>query len=684
MIREERPAVLLNLLTQSKQVTMNQLIDQTQLSKRQISYDLEKINYWLQTEKLPPIMYKRTQWISVPDAVNQYLLKEKKAVKQHHFIVSDEERIYLIYLFLFIRLEQISSAHLTDLLKVSKNTVVSDVKKLNEKLASAVVRVDYSRERGYHLKGSEFDKRVVVLQHISQLLKKPYGHELLEHVLKKGNSENCFSKMKTVLQTVERDFELHFVEERLRDFTYFLVFYFYRQQQGKMVRLHHDELEVLIHNKMKEPVEKLFALLDLKKDVSELCYIIIQLLGLSRGNLAFQHGDRDLVFELCKKIVVDFESMACVTFENKADVVETLFQHVKPAYFRMKYRIPISNPLLKQIQTEHHELYTIVKKLLLPVETLLNISIPEEEIGFITIHFGALLEKPKQQNTERKTAIIVCPSGISSSLMVKCQLEALFSEITIMKTLSLSEFEKEYVGQYDVIFSTVPLKQHYPYFLVKPIMTPSEKNTLVNEVYGQFFHVKHHDVSAHQFLRLIENYVEIKDEAGLKKALNELTILKKVNCRRKQPMLNELLTEETIQFAQGLASWEEAIQLAAQPLRVKGVIEETYVEAIIENVKELGPYMIIGPEVAIPHARPEKGVNQVGMSFLKLEEPVYFLGEEKNAVKLLFCIAAVDHSTHLTALSQLTKLLSDKNNLETIKQSHSTEEVLQLIQEYSK
>jgi mannitol/fructose-specific phosphotransferase system IIA component (Ntr-type) len=104
---------------------------------------------------------------------------------------------------------------------------------------------------------------------------------------------------------------------------------------------------------------------------------------------------------------------------------------------------------------------------------------------------------------------------------------------------------------------------------------------------------------------------------------------------------------------------------------------------MIENIKTLGPYVVIGPEVAIPHARPESGVNKVGMSFLKLNTPVHFLDNENYPVRLLFCIAAIDNATHLKALSQLTKLLSNSENLDLLKEDDSTENILELFKQYS-
>ncbi|MGM9926010.1 MAG: PTS sugar transporter subunit IIA [Bacillus sp. (in: firmicutes)] len=145
-------------------------------------------------------------------------------------------------------------------------------------------------------------------------------------------------------------------------------------------------------------------------------------------------------------------------------------------------------------------------------------------------------------------------------------------------------------------------------------------------------------------------------------------------------MLNELLTKDCIQFIDHLPTWEDAIKASAQPLLSKGVIEPGYTDAIIDNVKTLGPYIVLGSEVAIPHARPEAGVNKLGMSFLKLKEPVYFSDDESHRVSLLFCLAAVDSSSHLEALSQLTKILCDKERLQELKDAQTADEVLAVLQ----
>ena len=73
-------------------------------------------------------------------------------------------------------------------------------------------------------------------------------------------------------------------------------------------------------------------------------------------------------------------------------MAESLYRHLKPAYFRMKYRIPIHNPLLSKIKKEHKELFTIVQKLMRHLEALLNKPVPAGDSGLITLKGRTLIE----------------------------------------------------------------------------------------------------------------------------------------------------------------------------------------------------------------------------------------------------------------------------------------------------
>ncbi|GKU82145.1 BglG family transcription antiterminator [Niallia sp. NCCP-28] len=683
MIMEKRPAFLLSYLLKVQSTSLNQIRDCMQLTRRQITYDLEKVNHWLKEKGLPPIICKGNI-VLVPDDVLSFLKNSQYVQAERMMNLTEEERCMMLYLYLFIREEVISSAHLTQFLKVSKNTVIADVKKANQKNSSFFVEIRYTRQHGYHLKGTEFDKRALVMNQLHQLLQLPYYKKLIYYLWNKRDEAYQLEYLYKTLLCISKQHKLQFVEERFNQFAYFLPFYYCRQKQKKLVQFHKDEIDALKQDPLWKVGKELMKELSLSEYEEETAYFTLQLLGLSLGNASIQIVDKGFLMTLCEQLAAGFEAKACMALERKEEVVQLLYQHMKPAYFRMKYRIPIHNPLLQEIKKEYKELFAIVEEMLVPIGSLLGISIPEEEIAFITILFGALLKKPINAGVHKKRAVVVCPSGTSSSLMVKYQLESIFSEIIIENTLSVEEFYEGAGGQFDLVFSTVPINTKFPCFYVRPIMTSVEKRQIASEVYHHLFGMSYEGIPNAELISIIKKFANIYDEKGLTQALSPFTIYKKEEVYREgQPVLQDLLMEETIQLVEEAKSWEEAINMAANPLLNKGVIEERYVDAIIENVKTLGPYIVIGPGVAIPHARPEMGVKALGMSFLKLMKPVYFLENENYPVQLLFFLAAVDNKTHLKALSQLTKLLSKKENITFLKETDSKKEIAALFQAYS-
>ncbi|MDD1502623.1 PTS sugar transporter subunit IIA [Lysinibacillus sp. CNPSo 3705] len=144
-------------------------------------------------------------------------------------------------------------------------------------------------------------------------------------------------------------------------------------------------------------------------------------------------------------------------------------------------------------------------------------------------------------------------------------------------------------------------------------------------------------------------------------------------------MLTELLTKDTIQLANFVNTWQEAIHLAASPLLKHNKIEERYIESMIQSIEKHGPYVVITPKVAIPHARHTDGVNELGMSLLSLQKPVLF-GPEKP-VFLIIILAATDNVSHLQALVDLTKILQEPNQIDIIITCQHKDDIIKEIQQ---
>lgn len=146
-------------------------------------------------------------------------------------------------------------------------------------------------------------------------------------------------------------------------------------------------------------------------------------------------------------------------------------------------------------------------------------------------------------------------------------------------------------------------------------------------------------------------------------------------------MLQDLLHEQTVDVLHQCSGWKEAIKNAGNMLMREGVVEQRYVEAMIRAIEEHGPYVVIAPGIALVHARPEDGVNEVCMSLLVCPEGVPFGNPEKDPVQLVFAFGAVDDNQHLRALSQMMTLLNDEDAIKQLKSSLSVKDALNVLRE---
>lgn len=138
------------------------------------------------------------------------------------------------------------------------------------------------------------------------------------------------------------------------------------------------------------------------------------------------------------------------------------------------------------------------------------------------------------------------------------------------------------------------------------------------------------------------------------------------------------ILDGNIQVIENIDSWEKAIEIGAQPLIEKGKIKYGYVEGIIQNIKTLGPYVILIPGVAMPHARPDENVLESSLAFLKINEGVKFT-EDTDKVYLMFILAAKNSDSHIEIIEKLTDVLGDDEKIEKLIESKTLEEIMNCL-----
>ena len=144
-------------------------------------------------------------------------------------------------------------------------------------------------------------------------------------------------------------------------------------------------------------------------------------------------------------------------------------------------------------------------------------------------------------------------------------------------------------------------------------------------------------------------------------------------------MLSDVLKKEYIKLNAECNDWIEAVRIAGEVLKENEVITEEYIEAAIQSVKEMGPYIVITKGVALPHATNKVGVNKTGISLITLKNPVEFGNKDNDPVYYIFMLATTDMESHLSALSNLSELLGKPDFYDVMKNAQDSQSVIDYI-----
>lgn len=117
------------------------------------------------------------------------------------------------------------------------------------------------------------------------------------------------------------------------------------------------------------------------------------------------------------------------------------------------------NPLINTIKTNYPLSYQIT---FTSMQKLFKNSIytfSEDEIGYVSLHIGAAMERFFEANITNKNIVLVCGSGYGTSRLLEAQINKVFhSKINISECLSLNQFKTKNLKDIDLIISTIPIK----------------------------------------------------------------------------------------------------------------------------------------------------------------------------------------------------------------------------------
>lgn len=233
MYLDQRSYTVLKAIADNPSITGKELEQNLQLSRKQLSYDIEKINYYLGSDGFLPITRLKTGRFQVPARVVDEFRSEMSGFPECSYNYSDEERSHLIALRLLCRNEELSTYHFTDELQISKNTLMTDMRKLQDRAKNKGLAIVYTRRDGYRMEGEEYCKRAFMIESVRSILALPGGAEKIKRHFELPEDELALLGQR--ISGIERQLGVQFTDDRVDELPYHLYFTIQRISNGHLL-----------------------------------------------------------------------------------------------------------------------------------------------------------------------------------------------------------------------------------------------------------------------------------------------------------------------------------------------------------------------------------------------------------------------------------------------------------------
>lgn len=120
----------------------------------------------------------------------------------------------------------------------------------------------------------------------------------------------------------------------------------------------------------------------------------------------------------------------------------SLLNHIKAMRIRVNNGITIINPLIEQIKRHYPLMYEMTLAAFSELEHFFSGSISDDEIGYLVMHIGAILEETHlEEGDNRLSALVVSEQGNASTRLVCQKITRMYPHLTITRSVSVAQYK---------------------------------------------------------------------------------------------------------------------------------------------------------------------------------------------------------------------------------------------------
>lgn len=485
MLTTRMQNVILQILESRDFITLQQIAEASFVSTRTILRELDDVSDWIESRNGKLDKRKGKGLLFIGDEVIRKQLIESLFHEKSDVIYTPADRHMILKAELLKNSEPTKLFTLTKLFDVTESTIGSDLAQLDEWFNKYDIQIVRRPGLGVVLEGDEQSKRRAIVALIYEHFQMMDLIEFIsEHKFKAVNmttfKENINTSILELLHPESLEATKSFLSDLEKDLGYqfadngyialvirFSITLRRKHTWGVVVldektrsSLMKDKLYIYFKQWLENNRDSPFSKLPLEEQLLLIMHTKGTKLSESDSYNKISMIEDIKIIQLVKEFIQRMENETGLYLTDNEKLLVSLVKHLRPAIYRMKMDLDIINPLLDEIRNMYPKLFQSVKECVSLIETKEKIKVPDDEIGFLAIHIGAIIQKEYREVVKKYQIVVACMYGIGASQLLVSQIEKHFPNVHVLKVMSVIDFSVEELHEEDVdlLISTVPIK----------------------------------------------------------------------------------------------------------------------------------------------------------------------------------------------------------------------------------
>lgn len=453
---------LLGELPEQEYRTAGELARRLGISEKTVRIRIKELNQELEPCGACVVSKARFGYkLCVEDAAAYGKILPEERTEEAAVPETGEERNQYLLAYLINQKDYIKLDDLADFLYVSRGALRPSIQYAENILYRYGLSIERRANYGIRVRGRELDIRRLIGE---CYIKRDYLGEV-GRAHRQQEIEQLASRIRGLLAK----YEIHLPEVAFENFLDYVYVAQKRMEKGFYLTLDEERASVQIDMKEQMFLKELVSLLEEKYGPvyteDEKKYLLLYLAGKKIVGNVMENDSNFIIHERIDRLALamldEIEKEYQMDFRSNFDVRMTLNQHLTPFEIRIRYDIPLRNPLLVDIKEKYSLAYDMAYRSSRVLKEYFQKEISEDEIGYFALIFALALEEHSQ--CEKYRILVVCSTGKGSSRLLKYKYEHEFAEylkdIWVCDLPALETFDFNTI---DYVFTTVPVSVEIP------------------------------------------------------------------------------------------------------------------------------------------------------------------------------------------------------------------------------